>query len=113
MIKHSLDIYNFPRGILVLFLTLAFFLCRVKYYKSMKIGFTFFGAIFHFLCISKVQALFWKILNRLKRLNTWLSFAHTGIYTEGRVQGLTCGPWDLLVSGTEGEGGLPVVFCHR
>src|SRR6266542_1644083 len=64
--KHSLSIYNYPRGILVFFFTLAFFLSSVEHNKAMKIVFTFFRAIKLFLCISKVSQHFCSFLIRGK-----------------------------------------------
>ena len=51
--KYSLDSLNFPRGSLVFLLGLIFFLDSAKQDKAMKIGFTFFRAIFDLLCISE------------------------------------------------------------
>ena len=66
--KYSLDLLNFPGGILVFLLGLVFFLGINKQYKPMKICFTFFRAKMDLLCISKGSMHFcvfligWKII---------------------------------------------------
>ena len=56
--KYSLDLLNFPKGILVFLLGLVFFLGSGKQEKAMKIDFTFFRAKMDLLCISKVSTYF-------------------------------------------------------
>ena len=66
--KYSLDSLDFPGGILVFLLGLVIFLGSAKQDKAMKIGFTFFRAIFDLLCISESSMHFcvfligWKII---------------------------------------------------
>ena len=70
--KYSLDSLNFPRGSLVFLKGLEFFLGSTKQDKAMKIGFTFFRAIFDLLCISESSMHFCVFLNRLRNyLYTW------------------------------------------
>ena len=113
MIKHSLSIYNFPRGILDFLLHLVFFLDRAKLDKSKKIGFVFFWAIFNLLHISKLQNYFWIFLKMAKRLNSGSGYVYTDLYTEGRLVRLTCGPWDPHVSVIEGEVARAAVFRRQ
>src|SRR6266508_1090942 len=68
--KYSLDLLNFPRGILVFSLGFVFFLCSTKQYKAMKIDFTVFRAKVDLLCISEVPNHFCVFLIWLKRIYT-------------------------------------------
>src|SRR6266540_1563771 len=68
--KYSLDLLDFPGGILVFLLGLVFFLCSTKQYKAMKIGFTFFQAIFDLLCISESSMHFCVFLIGWKNIYT-------------------------------------------
>ena len=46
---------------------LTFLLDRSTRDQTMKISFIFFRALFHLICIYKVQANFWNCLNRLEK----------------------------------------------
>src|SRR6266508_510110 len=109
--KYRLDKNNFPRGILCLFLTLAFFLCRIKHYKATKIGFTYFRAILDLICIYKVQAIFWKCLKWLKRVLLRLNYAYMACYIEETHVRLTGGAMGPPVIHTGGRVVSPVT--HR
>src|SRR6266540_5197257 len=61
---------NYPEGILVILLGLIFLLDRSTPDRTMKIGFIFFRALFHLICIYKVLANFWNFLNRLEKVLT-------------------------------------------
>src|SRR5436190_14311853 len=52
---------------MVILLGLIFLLDRSTHDQTMKISFIFFRALFHLICIYKVQANFWNCLNRLEK----------------------------------------------
>src|SRR5438105_6541382 len=52
---------------MVILLGLIFLLDRSTQDQTMKISFIFFRALFHLICIYKVQANFWNCLNRLEK----------------------------------------------
>src|SRR5436190_21435582 len=52
---------------MVILLGLIFLLDRSTHDQTMKISFIFFRALYHLICIYKVQANFWNFLNRLKK----------------------------------------------
>src|SRR6266540_2188781 len=52
---------------MVILLGLIFLLDSSTQDRTMKISFIFFRALFHLICIYKVQANFWNCLNRLEK----------------------------------------------
>src|SRR5438105_14282914 len=52
---------------MVILLGLIFLLGRSTQDQTRKIGFIFFRALFHLICIYKVQENFWNFLNRLEK----------------------------------------------
>src|SRR5438105_7269970 len=52
---------------MVILLGFIFLLDRSTQEQTMKISFIFFRALFHLICIYKVQANFWNYLNRLEK----------------------------------------------
>src|SRR5207237_363790 len=55
---------------MVILLGLIFLLDRSTQDQTRKIGFIFFRALFHLICIYKVQVNFWNFLNRLEKVLT-------------------------------------------
>src|SRR6266540_310908 len=85
--KYSLDSLNFPRGSLVFLLGLIFFLDSAKQDKAMKIGFTFFRAIFDLLCISESSRYFCVFLI------DWKMFTH--VAADWAVTADVVPTWDI------------------
>src|SRR6266508_2743650 len=109
--KYSLGFYKYHRCILIFLIHLVFFLDRDTLGKSMKISFTFLGAILDLICIYKVQAIFWKCLKWLKWVLLQLNYAYTACYTEETHVRLTGGAMGPPVIHTGGRVVSPVT--HR